>query len=717
MGEGTHRGTIRAYVAREALGKVTRMFDGSTHTQARELLQNARRAGATRVDVDITPDPGGRARHRTRVSDDGCGVADPAIVLAFGKSAWGTGAEREDPAGLGLLALARERVRIESTARNEHGGLDTFSVILGPEHFAGEAGAEVLAHTHGETTGTVLKWDGAGEARAAARTWRHAARYNPLEVHVNGERVRREDFLKGAVSRRTWRGARIGVFEGRPDARSGCWLGVEVGLGMDGVVTADGAQWWACVEASDYAPGLSLVLPERVRIIETEALKELRAAARTTVLSEMMEKAREGGAPLRLGKRDFEYATRAGIAPPEPPRALVAFDLDEAVEDETSGLWSGGRGPWEALPETEPAGWIVRPWDSAPERAGIAQLAFAAATGWADTPGLWHEAEAFEGYPWYDALARIEEVEPVVVRGQTTERLDTLYREGRFEGGAVDGALALEVTLAREGARGRDAETGPEIRWTEQVAVPLAIATDAGDWHAGGDPAIDGSADIGPGDITGLLHAAYLRYSDDVEEHGSSEAQGIAFEEAAQASAERVLGGTEAAVRGTFARTAERALARALPEGRSGSVRIAGGRIEATLDAPPPARDVLDAAGVTLERLGALHRAWAGLEGDAATRGTPYAEQAERDAKALVASAAVRGGWRTLAGAPGESAATWRIELRAGAGAVAAEGTAGGPPEHVRLAATTPEGGRAALTPGEGWREACAWLAERLGAT
>ena len=716
MSEGTHRRTIRAYVAREALGKVTRMFDGSTHTQARELLQNARRAGATRVDVELTSDPNDGTRHRTSIADDGTGIADPALLLAFGKSAWDASVAREDPAGLGLLALSRERVHIEWTTRGAEGALETCSVRLGPEHFAGEDEAQVHTHTPAQATGTRITWSGAGEANGAAHTWRNAARYAPLEVHVNGERVRREDFLKGAKSRSTWRGARIGVFEGRPEGRSGCWLGLEVGLGMDSIFTADGAQWWACVEASGYEPGLSLVLPERLRLIETQALKELRAAARTAVLVAMIADAKDAGKPLRLNRREFDYATRAGAAPPEPPRALVAFDLDDAVDDEMSGVWGTVSGPWDALPESGPAGWIVSPWDNAEERAETAQLAFAHAMGWAQMPPLWHECPTLEGYPWYDALAHIEQVEPIVVRGETSEPLHALYRDGRFEGGAVEGTLALEVTLVRQAPRGEGPRSGIETQWTERVPVPLAIATDAGDWHAGGDPAVDGTKEVEIDHITELLRAAYLRYSQDVEEHGSSEAQGVAFDDAAQASAERVLAGSEAAVRGAFTRTAERALARALPEGRSGHVQIAGGRIKATLDAPPPERDVLDAAGVTLERLGALHRAWTGLEGEPATRGSQYAREAERDARALVIDAAVRPGWRALAGDARETPATWRVRLRAGTGAVEAEGTQGGAPEEVRIEATGPEGGHAALTAAEGWSEACAWLAERLGA-
>ena len=45
---------------------------------------------------------------RVTLTDDGDGIADPAVLLTFGESDWKAGiAEAEDPAGFGLLALSR----------------------------------------------------------------------------------------------------------------------------------------------------------------------------------------------------------------------------------------------------------------------------------------------------------------------------------------------------------------------------------------------------------------------------------------------------------------------------------------------------------------------------------------------------------------------------------------------------------------------------------
>ncbi len=106
---GAERATIGAEVdAAGSLARVTRFFDGTPEQTVTELLQNARRAGATRIaadmlqadgDADIPP---GEARFR--ITDDGAGIADPQVLLSFGRSVWtdGPGA-REDAAGMGFF--------------------------------------------------------------------------------------------------------------------------------------------------------------------------------------------------------------------------------------------------------------------------------------------------------------------------------------------------------------------------------------------------------------------------------------------------------------------------------------------------------------------------------------------------------------------------------------------------------------------------------------
>ena len=71
--------TIRATVHEDAIGRVTRFFNATVTETLNELFQNARRSGATRIEVCIEDG-------RVSVADDGAGIADPAALLAFGRS-------------------------------------------------------------------------------------------------------------------------------------------------------------------------------------------------------------------------------------------------------------------------------------------------------------------------------------------------------------------------------------------------------------------------------------------------------------------------------------------------------------------------------------------------------------------------------------------------------------------------------------------------------
>ena len=103
--------TIQACVNPRLLKKADRLFTGSPDGRICEILQNARRAHATRV--EITNDDG-----RVTVRDNGHGIQDFAKLLDLGGSGWDESIESgEDPAGVGLFCLAPREVSIRSNAR------------------------------------------------------------------------------------------------------------------------------------------------------------------------------------------------------------------------------------------------------------------------------------------------------------------------------------------------------------------------------------------------------------------------------------------------------------------------------------------------------------------------------------------------------------------------------------------------------------------------
>ena len=91
--------TLRAGVSSAALDAAVHFFNGSPTDVMRELFQNARRAGASRIDVEIDD-----KNNTVSVTDDGSGIEDPAMLLTLGGSRWPQWVAHEHPAGMGSWA-------------------------------------------------------------------------------------------------------------------------------------------------------------------------------------------------------------------------------------------------------------------------------------------------------------------------------------------------------------------------------------------------------------------------------------------------------------------------------------------------------------------------------------------------------------------------------------------------------------------------------------
>jgi len=100
--------TICAKVDPRLLTKADRLFTGSTEGRIIEILQNARRAGATEVRIS-------NKEGFVTIIDNGSGIDDFQKLLDLGGSGWDEKLEAgEDPAGVGLFSLAPRRLKILS---------------------------------------------------------------------------------------------------------------------------------------------------------------------------------------------------------------------------------------------------------------------------------------------------------------------------------------------------------------------------------------------------------------------------------------------------------------------------------------------------------------------------------------------------------------------------------------------------------------------------
>jgi hypothetical protein len=260
--------TIQACVNPRLLTKASRLFTGTLEGRIIELLQNARRAGATRVEVT-------NAGGEVMVRDDGRGISDFAKLLDLGGSDWDEHLEAsEDPAGVGLFCLAPRPLRIRSQGQRVCVAAD------------GWRGAPVTIDPDPTVTaGTVVEFED--------EPWTYEkvsplAVFSGLQVNVDGRACPSEPFLGDEVAEYPALGCRIEV---RPVDGLAHWhRGVQRYSGHNGVVNFHGQlvnfrlNWDGerdlrfLVDLTGAPTGIRLLLPARTQLVENGALEQLRAA-------------------------------------------------------------------------------------------------------------------------------------------------------------------------------------------------------------------------------------------------------------------------------------------------------------------------------------------------------------------------------------------------------------------------------------------------------
>jgi hypothetical protein len=440
----TYPSTIRTTVGQSIIGKVGRLFNGTATDVLNELLQNARRAGATEVDIDrIFSDDG----LILRVRDDGRGIADSAKFLALGDSGWDeTIARSEGPAGMGAFSLAGRHVTVRSRPDGAAAG---WQVTIPPsawetadplpiETSTIELGTEIEIHV--PNSWTVLL----DEVIESVST------YYPVRVCFDGKPQARADFLNGAISVEEWNGCRIGVFKDRFDIGKERvnFHGLTVPCRFKSISEVDGChQWQVRVDIVD-APELQLVLPARKEMVENDALDDLRHACTKAIFRTI---AREGH--HRLSFQNWQLAHDLGIPLPEAAPWLEEWKPHAADSD---AVMTGRRVAGEEM--------IIFPHAPADVEQSVARV-FQRGPGLGAKP-VRCENE-FAGYGWYDALPRAFGFSFHVIRG---EEVICHNADGNIalaaESGTVDAidrcdhpvVCRSRFTRANPGAPGRHAD-------------------------------------------------------------------------------------------------------------------------------------------------------------------------------------------------------------------------------------------------------------------
>ena len=397
--------TIRARTARDATSSVVRLYERTLPQIVAELLQNARRAGATRIRVEIEPG-------RCRVTDDGRGIADPQVLLSYGSSAWDEDVVRERPAGLGFSALAGRGCTVGS--KTTEGA--RWQATISPAAFAGECEVPIEpVDETGAASGTWVEFALVGPAesdRYAARIVENAARYLPVEVECNAVTCERRDYLEDAVHVVRGAGSRIGIYRDEMCRGEDRIQFHGIGASWRAPFVAADQDWTARV-ALDELGDRELVLPGRDRLIDNDAKRAL-ADEVFRAIYETIEQVAPGS---RLAYRDREHASALGVEM-QPAKARLHRWHPEPLDEGLS--WRSTDAPQivELDPDTEY--WRVDEQTLCGYQRQLLGEALAQLQGIAAV-----QCNArYEGYEWYDRLATVERVTSVEGRTGLQTRVD-----------------------------------------------------------------------------------------------------------------------------------------------------------------------------------------------------------------------------------------------------------------------------------------------------
>lgn len=382
--------TIQAKVNSRLLTKASRLFTGTLEGRITEILQNARRAGAT--EVEIANQDG-----YVTVRDNGSGIEDFAKLLDLGGSGWEESFEQsEDPAGVGLFCLAPRPVTIRS-----NGQLVT---IAGD----GWTGAAVTVSPDPDPVrGTLLCFE--DEPWSDLRVEVNAV-FCGMKVVVDGKTCPREVFVSAQASHHQRLGCRIEVREEdaldpwHRSCRPGRAYGDNVLVNFHGQIVAfhhyplSEHHLQFLVDMTGEPTGIRLMLPARTRLVENEAFAELKSVLELEAYRYLQRRGHH-----RLMYKEYLRARELGIS------------LPEATPTYRVGLLTGGDGtePIElSKPDEFPLASCYR-FDDGPEgeETDSANVHLLAALGAFEKPFIPVDiSSGYDGYSWakLPAIGKVE---------------------------------------------------------------------------------------------------------------------------------------------------------------------------------------------------------------------------------------------------------------------------------------------------------------------
>ena len=439
--------TIQATVNVGLLSKATRLFTGTREGRIIELLQNARRAGAT--EVAITNKDG-----YVTVRDNGRGIDNFANLLDLGGSGWEDALESsEDPAGVGVFCLAPRKVTIRSQGK--------MVTIEGD----GWTGLPVTILDDAQPVqGTVLRFE--DEPWESSAVDLHAV-FCGMQVTVDGQACPKLPFLSAQATAHPELGCRIEVREPGDlntwhhscerrqrhcDNALVSFHGQMVAFDCH-PVSEHGLHY--LIDMTDEPTGIRLMLPARTRLVENEAFEALKQALELEAFRYVQRRGHH-----QLPYKDYLRARELGV------------DLPEAKPTYTVGLLghSDPPDPVEVvMPKDFPLAkcYRVDPNVKDGDESDEANVHLLAALGTFDSPFVVVDIRrAYDGYSWAK-LPTIGKVEVSVG--------ETLYKSYMWSG---ELACVSSLTITAHASDGR------VLSSPVRMAMALAPPEQASTWVA-----------------------------------------------------------------------------------------------------------------------------------------------------------------------------------------------------------------------------------------
>lgn len=324
--------TIQACVNQRLLTKADRFFTGTLNGRIIEILQNARRAGATKV--IITNKDGW-----VTVKDNGQGISDFAKLLDLGGSGWDEACEKsEDPAGVGIFCLMPREVTIRSKRK---------MITIVEDSWTG-APIEVLDDPQPVRKGTILSFQ--DEPWKSSQVDINAV-FSGMQVTVDGVECPSVPFVSDNASHYPELGCKIEILESKQlnhwhkQCRKDRWYcnygivnfhGQFVNIDYHPISEPE---MHHLVDLTGEPTQIRLMLPARTCLVENDAYQKLLAAIELSAYRYIERRgehklpykeflrARELGIILPEAKPTFEVGLPTNGLSPEPVDVTMPKDF------------------------------------------------------------------------------------------------------------------------------------------------------------------------------------------------------------------------------------------------------------------------------------------------------------------------------------------------------------------------------------------------------